>query len=106
VELMLRAPPRIQAQISEALSIISSHDFPAKWLDLLPQLVSKMGAAMAQGPGTLDLAVLTGVLQTANSIFKRFRHAMKSEALWTGTQVLLGRVCASAAGGPEGSRAR
>lgn len=118
VELMLRAPPKIQAQISEALSIISSHDFPAKWLDLLPQLVSKMGAAMAQAPGSLDLAVLTGVLQTANSIFKRFRHAMKSEALWTELKYCLdgfvppllevlkalGEMvgqCAAAASGPE-----
>ena len=30
-DLMLSAPPRVRAQLSEALSIISSHDFPAKW---------------------------------------------------------------------------
>lgn len=30
-DLMLSAPPRVRAQLSEALSIISSHDFPARW---------------------------------------------------------------------------
>ena len=29
--LMLSAPPLVRAQLSEALSLISSHDFPAKW---------------------------------------------------------------------------
>ena len=28
---MLSAPPLVRAQLSEALSLISSHDFPAKW---------------------------------------------------------------------------
>ena len=29
--LMLSAPPLVRAQLSEALSLISSHEFPAKW---------------------------------------------------------------------------
>ena len=29
--LMLSTPPRVRAQLSEALTIISAHDFPAKW---------------------------------------------------------------------------
>lgn len=29
--LMLSTPPRVRAQLSEALTIISTHDFPAKW---------------------------------------------------------------------------
>lgn len=44
-DLMLSAPPRVRAQLSEALSIISSHDFPAKWPSLLPHLVDKMGGS-------------------------------------------------------------
>lgn len=36
VTLMLSVPGRIQSQISEALSIISSTDFPNKWQTLLP----------------------------------------------------------------------
>lgn len=28
---MLSTPPRVRAQLSEALTIISTHDFPARW---------------------------------------------------------------------------
>ena len=40
--LMLSTPPVVRSQISEALSIISSHDFPAAWPTLLPELVEKL----------------------------------------------------------------
>lgn len=50
-------------QVSEALAIISTTDFPAKWPSLLPDLVQRMG--------TNDFAAIHGVLVTANSIFKR-----------------------------------
>jgi hypothetical protein len=29
--LMLSAPPPVRAQLSEALTIISGHDFPSRW---------------------------------------------------------------------------
>ncbi|CAI5953901.1 unnamed protein product [Closterium sp. NIES-65] len=58
VPLMLSAPPKIQAQISEALSIISTHDFPAKWENLLPELAlfissGQLIAANQDKPDTL-----------------------------------------------------
>ena len=53
--LMLNTPPRVQAQLSEALSIICAFDFPAKWPGLLTELVQKLG--------TDDLAAMRGVLQ-------------------------------------------
>lgn len=62
---MLCAPPRVRAQLAEALSIISSHDFPAKWPALLPHLVSKLGSG---GPQAIN-----GVLSTADSIYQRYR---------------------------------
>lgn len=62
---MLSAPPRVRAQLSEALSIISQHDFPARWPSLLPHLVDKLGSA--------DPAVVNGVLSTADSIYQRYR---------------------------------
>ena len=62
---MLSTPPAVRAQLSEALAVISTHDFPARWPGLLPDLISKLG----QG----SPAVLAGVLETANSIFKRYR---------------------------------
>lgn len=63
--LMLSTPPPVRAQLSEALAIIGKHDFPAKWPALLPQLLEKVA--------TGDLATVTGVLETANSIYKRYR---------------------------------
>jgi exportin-2 (importin alpha re-exporter) len=67
VDLMLSAPPRVRAQLSEGLSIMSLHDFPARWPGLLPHLVEKLGTA--------DLGTLHGVLGTADSIYQRYRCA-------------------------------
>ena len=61
--LMLSAPPPVRAQLSEALTIISGHDFPGRWKGLLPELCERLGAS--------DPAGVNGVLETANSIFKR-----------------------------------
>lgn len=70
VSLMLQMPPKIQAQLSEALTIISGSDFPEKWPSLMPELLSKMGSG--------DTAVVNGVLSTADSIFRRFRGQFKT----------------------------
>ena len=40
--LMLSTPPLVRAQLSEALSVISSHDFPRKWATLLPELIERL----------------------------------------------------------------
>ena len=74
VSLMCTVPPRIQSQISESISLIAAVDYPAKWNNLLPELVQKMGSP--------DMAVVCGVLQTANSIFKRFRYVDRSDSLY------------------------
>ena len=63
--LMLSTPPVVRAQLSEALAAISRHDFPARWPSLLPDLISKLQQGRPE--------VLHGVLETANSIFKRYR---------------------------------
>lgn len=65
VDLMLSAPPRVRAQLSEGLSIISSHDFPARWQTLLPLLIEKLK--------TEDMQLANGVLSTADSIYQRYR---------------------------------
>jgi exportin-2 (importin alpha re-exporter) len=77
VSLMLSAPKLVQAQLSEALSIISAADFPEKWPGLLPELVTRLGVA-----GSRDFTAVVGVLTTANTIFKRYRQAYKSDALY------------------------
>ena len=71
--LMLSTPPIVRAQLSEALSIVSQHDFPAKWPTLLPELTEKLHS---NDPNTVH-----GVLQTANSIYKRYRNQFMTDKL-------------------------
>lgn len=75
VELMCTSSPLIQAQISEAISIIASSDYPNQWETLLPKLVEQMKSP--------DINVVNGVLITADTIFKSFRHVMKSDGLYS-----------------------
>ena len=65
--------PLARAQLSEALSVISGHDFPARWPELLPELIRRLGSGTP--------AEVAGVLETANSIYKRYRGAFMSDAL-------------------------
>ena len=45
------------------MSLIGHSDFPDDWPELLPNLVSKLA--------TNNFDVINGVMQTANSLFKR-----------------------------------
>ncbi len=54
VHMMCVTPPEVQRQLSEALSIISKHDFPAKWPAVVPELVSRMGS---KEQGTVSLTL-------------------------------------------------
>lgn len=71
--LMLSTPPVVRAQLSEALSIISEHDFPARWQGLLPQLIERLKSS--------DANAMNGVLETLNSIYKRYRSQFMSGKL-------------------------
>ncbi|XP_063217026.1 exportin-2 [Bacillus rossius redtenbacheri] len=81
VNLMLHSPEAVQKQLSDAVSIIGRHDFPAKWPNLISQMVEKFG--------TGDFHVINGVLHTAHSLFKRYRHEFKSQELWTEIKFVL-----------------
>lgn len=70
---MLSTPPVVRAQLSEALSIISEHDFPTRWQGLLPQLIERLK--------TGDANTINGVLETLNSIYKRYRSQFMSGKL-------------------------
>jgi len=81
-ELMLTSPDQIQRQLSDAISIISREDFPDKWQELLPLLVERLKSG--------DFNMTNGVLRTAHSIFKRYRHEFKSNELWKEIKYVLG----------------
>lgn len=82
IELMLTSPEQIQRQLSDAISIISKEDFPDKW----PNLLSGMVENLASG----DFHLINGVLRTAHSIFKRYRHEFQSNQLWKEIKYVLG----------------
>ncbi|PIN12388.1 Nuclear export receptor CSE1/CAS (importin beta superfamily) [Handroanthus impetiginosus] len=77
VTLMVNASPKIQAQLSEALTIIGKHDFPKAWPTLLPELVVTLDKLSQAN----DYASVNGVLATINSLFKKFRYQFKTNDL-------------------------
>ncbi|XP_038057672.1 exportin-2-like [Patiria miniata] len=84
VELMLGMPENLQRQLSEAISIIGLEDFPQKWHKLLEQMKEKLGSD--------DYNVINGILRTAHSLFKRYRHEFKSQELWTEIKMVLDKL--------------
>ncbi|KNC84613.1 hypothetical protein SARC_03180 [Sphaeroforma arctica JP610] len=81
VDLMLKMPSQLQAQLSEAVSLIGKHDFPDAWPELLPSLVAKLD--------NNDVSVINGVLRTASSLFNRYTYEFKSDELWTEINIAL-----------------
>ena len=90
LSLILCVGERPRLQLSEAMSLIASHDFPAKWEALLPDLVSKIEAALGASPR--DYATASGLLSIAHSVFSRYRHEFKSDALYSEIKYVLDRV--------------
>ena len=76
---------QVKNQLAEALQVIATTDlvctkeFPSgKWPELVPSLVNKIGRSMAAEDAATSVACLT----VANAIFKRFRGATKTDALY------------------------
>ena len=84
VSLMCTVPPQLQSQCSESIALIAASDFPAKWENLLPDLIAKFTDP--------NCDVLNGVLLTANSILKRFRYVQRSDALYSDILYVLQRL--------------
>ncbi|KAH8091494.1 hypothetical protein JL720_5801 [Aureococcus anophagefferens] len=76
----------VKQQLSQALTLIASTDFPGKWPNLLPEIVARF----ADG----DAATVQGMLLTSNSILKRFRYAFKSDALYAELKCALDTLAA------------
>jgi len=86
VNLMLNSPEQYQKQLSEAISVIGREDFPEKWPNLLKEMVEKFQ--------TGEFHIINGVLQTAHSLFKRYRHEFRSDRLWTEIKLVLDAIAA------------
>lgn len=76
-------PIGLRLQLSECISLIADKDFPEKWPTLIDELVTGM-----QGLSP-DSVALQAVLQSAHSIFRKWRAAFRSDALYTEINLVL-----------------
>lgn len=84
IQLMITLPPSLQVQLGEAVSTIADSDFPQRWTQLIPELVSRLGN---------DHKVNNGVLTVAHSIFKRWRPLFRSNDLFREILLVLDQFC-------------
>ncbi|KFD55058.1 hypothetical protein M514_03976 [Trichuris suis] len=68
-------------QLSETICLISKHDFPDKWPELLQALKSCFDSP--------DYNVVHAALETASSLFKRYQTELKSYELWSEIKYVL-----------------
>ncbi|KIM38838.1 hypothetical protein M413DRAFT_75629 [Hebeloma cylindrosporum] len=83
--LSLSAPAdkAIRAQVAESVALIAELDFPAKWENLIDQLIASFSAT--------DYNINVGVLQTAHSIFQQWRAHVRSDELFTEINFVLSK---------------
>ena len=65
VPLMLEVPRELFKSISGALQIVSAHEFPHSWPELMPVLIDRLQSE--------DPAVIIAILKTMNSVLKFYR---------------------------------
>lgn len=82
--IMIESKEHIQRQLSDAMTIIGQCDFPDKWPSLIGELVASIQRSRYQ-----DYDIINGVLQTAHSIFRHYRHEYASDRLWTEIKYVL-----------------
>lgn len=87
VTLMLKSPEALQKQLSDAITIIGHEDFPNNWPGLIEEMVGHFK--------TGDFHVINGVLRTAHSLTKRYRHEFKSQELWLEIKIVLDGLAVS-----------
>ncbi|KAJ1616787.1 armadillo-type protein [Pavlovales sp. CCMP2436] len=86
--LMVSVPELVQRQLSEAISTISTSDFPEQWPSLLPELVNKLGTAAS----AREWGLVNGLLLTCTAMFRPYRHEFKSDALFTKIKYVLAHL--------------
>lgn len=84
---MLESPEHIQRQLSEAITIIGQNDFPDRWPTLIVELENYLRANL-----DADYHSLQGILQTAHSIFRRYRYAIRADSLWAEIKLVVERL--------------
>uniref|UniRef100_A0A0X3PS99 Exportin-2 n=1 Tax=Schistocephalus solidus TaxID=70667 RepID=A0A0X3PS99_SCHSO len=83
INAMLTSTGSIQHQLSEAIGLIGREDFPSRWPDLLPDIIQRMAQLGA------DMDTVQGLLYTAHSLFKRYRHEMRSNELFSEMKLVI-----------------
>ncbi|KAH0580356.1 hypothetical protein H2248_001858 [Termitomyces sp. 'cryptogamus'] len=71
----------IRAQVAESVSLIAELDFPSRWENLIDQLVASLSPT--------DYNINIGVLETAHSIFRKWRAHVRSDDLFTEINLVL-----------------
>ncbi|CAO3609832.1 unnamed protein product [Mucor hiemalis] len=77
VQLMITVPEKLQLQISDALALIAASDFPEKWENLLPELISKLSPTDYRvnndGDQPLEVTICSWILSKneANALHRR-----------------------------------
>ncbi|EER06797.1 Exportin-2, putative [Perkinsus marinus ATCC 50983] len=84
VDLMLSVPAPLMAQLRESIKIISDLDFPAGWPTLLPTLVQRLTSS-----GDLNDGVQFGALETAATVFDKYRYLVRSNEVLRELQYIL-----------------
>jgi len=74
LSLMLQAPKLVQVQLAAGLEEISITDYPGDWQSLLPEIVQHLKTSQ-------DMTVLKGTMETAHTVFLKFRSQKRSPDL-------------------------
>lgn len=80
---MLESPSHIQRQLSEAITIIGQSDFPDKWPTLIVELETFLKS------NEQSFSSIQGALQTAHSIFRKYRYEFQSDRLWSEIKLVI-----------------
>ncbi|KAM0752941.1 putative importin-alpha export receptor [Meredithblackwellia eburnea MCA 4105] len=85
IMIQLAHEPALQVQVGEAISIMAQSDFPEQWKDLIDQLVTPLSPT--------DFVVNNALLQTAHSIFRRWRSEFRTDELFLEINFVLEKFC-------------
>ena len=85
ISLMIQVPLQPRKQLGEAVAIIANSDFPDRWPDLIPDIVSKLDIHNA--------GVNNALLAVAHAIFERWRSLDRSDALFLEIKMVLTQFC-------------